>query len=186
MFTSSSSTENESLTIEDRGVFLFTGEVNEESYDDAVRWIIEQNFEAKHSLLTMIINSQGGSVTDGFGIIDAMAGSKIPIRTVGIGTIASMGLLIFIAGKEGERILTPNTLILSHQWTNDLFGKQHELLAGIKHNKLIGDMVMRHYKKHTGLTEKQIRKDLLPPSDVYLTAAEAKELGICDEVRVLN
>lgn len=170
-------------TLEDYGIFMFTGEVEEEICADAVRWIMEQNLEGKRDLLTLVVNSPGGCVTSGFSVIDAINGSKIPVRTVGMGILASMGLLIFITGQE--RVLTPNTLIMSHQWSSGLFGKEHELLAGIKHNELISDMVMRHYVKHTKLTKKQIQKNLLPPSDVYLTAKEALNLNLCDEIRLV-
>lgn len=172
--------------LDDNGVYLFTGEVNDESYSDTIRWILEQNFEAKHELLTLIINSPGGSVVDGMGVIDCLVGSSIPVRTLGLGMIASMGLLMFITGKKGERILTPNTLILSHQWSGWSHGKEHDLLAGIKHNTLISDMIMRHYKKCTGLSEKKIKKYLLPPSDVWLSAKEALQLNLCDQIRLLN
>lgn len=97
--------------------------------------------------------------------------------------IASMGLMIFIAGEKGKRVLTPNTTIMSHQWSGGEFGKEHELLASVKNHKLISTMFMNHYKKHTGLTEKQIKTYLLPTSDVWLSAKEAKQLGICDEIR---
>jgi ATP-dependent Clp protease protease subunit len=170
-------------TLEDYGIFMFSGEVEEEICADAVRWIFEKNLEGKHDLLTVVVNSPGGCVTSGFSVIDAINGSKIPVRTIGMGILASMGLLIFITGRE--RILTKNTLIMSHQWSSGIYGKEHELVAGIKHNELISSMIMKHYKKHTGLTQKQISKHLLPPSDVYLSAEEAKKLGICDEIRDL-
>jgi ATP-dependent Clp protease protease subunit len=112
-----------------------------------------------------------------------LVGSRIPIHTVGLGMIASMGLLLFISGKKGKRVLTPNTLIMSHQWSSFFWGKEHELLAAQKEQKSLSDMIMRHYKKHTGLTEKKIRELLLPAHDVWLTAKEAKALGICDEVK---
>ncbi len=177
--------DDEIKTLEDWGVWQFTGEVDDEQCADVVRWILEENFESKHEKLTLIINSPGGYVTSGFSVIDAMAGSKIPIRTVGMGVIASMGLLMFIAGKKGERILTPNTLIMSHQFAGFTKGKEHELIAGIKRDTIISDMIMRHYKKHTGLTEKKIQKLLLPASDVYITAKEAVDLGICDQIRLV-
>ena len=178
-------------TLEDHGIFMFTGgEDDEERFpevcSDTVRWIIEENFENDHDFLTLIVNSPGGYISSGFSVIDAMIGSKIPIRTLGLGQIASMGLLIFITGKKGDRILTPNTLIMSHQWSGGDYGKEHELVAGIKRNNLISDMIIRHYKKHTGLSEKKIRKYLLTPSDIFLSANEAKSLGLCDQIRLFS
>jgi ATP-dependent Clp protease protease subunit len=179
------SKEEKSFDLQDNGIYLFAEDVNEDSCAEAMRFILEKNLDTsgKNKQLTMIINSPGGHVVDGFALIDVMAGSRIPIHTVGLGLIASMGLLLFIAGKKGKRVLTPNTLIMSHQWSSFFYGKEHELIAVQKEQKLLSDMIMRHYKKHTGLSEKKIREVLLPANDVWLTAKEAKELGICDEVK---
>lgn len=72
---------------------------------------------------------------------------------------------------------------MSHQWSSGFYGKEHELIAIQKEQKLLGDIILKHYKKHTGLREKDIKKYLLPPHDVWLTAKEAKELGICDIIK---
>lgn len=169
--------------LEDHGIYLFSEDVTEESCAEVIKFILEENLNKIHKKLTLIINSSGGNVDSGFALIDCMVGSKIPVITVGLGIIASMGLLIFITGKKGQRALTPNTLIMSHQWTGWAIGKQHELLAAQKQHKIIREMFLFHYKKHTGLSEKKIKKYLLPPTDVWLTAKEAKKLGICDLIR---
>ena len=100
--------------------------------------------------------------------------------------IASAGLLIFISGTKGKRLLTPNTSILSHQFTWGSFGKEHELFAAVKEFDLTTKRMIKHYKKCTGLTDKDIRKYLLPPQDVWLSAAEALKLGICDDVKEMK
>lgn len=169
----------------EEGVFTFFGEVENDSCREAIDWILEQNIKKKHKILTLIVCSEGGSVCHGFALIDVMKGSKIPIRTVGIGVIASMGLLIFINGEKGQRVLTPNTMILSHQFSSFLDGKEHELLASVKHNEIISGIIINHYKKQTGLSEKKIKSDLLPANDVWLTSQEALNLGLCDQVKNL-
>lgn len=169
------------------GVFLLSEDIDEVSCGEAIEFILESNLNMNPSYdhLTMIINSHGGSVVDGFALLDVMAGSIMPIWTCGIGIVASMGLIIFMAGKKGHRILTPNTMILSHQWWSVNFGKEHELVAARKKNELISQMIIKHYKKHTKLKEKEIKKFLLPESDVWLTAEEALKYGICDEIKYL-
>ena len=112
-----------------------------------------------------------------------MKGSKIPIRTIGMGMIASCGLLMFISGTKGRRILTPNTSILSHQYSWGSYGKEHELFARVKEFDLTTQRLMNHYKKCTGLKEKEIRNKLMPAHDVWLDAKEAKKLGLCDKIR---
>jgi ATP-dependent Clp protease protease subunit len=88
--------------------------------------------------------------------------------------------MIFLTGKT--RILTPNTTIMSHQFSGYNIGKEHELVAHVKLNSITSEMIVRHLKKYTGLSEKKVKSKLLPPSDVWLSAEEAKELGICDVI----
>ena len=99
--------------------------------------------------------------------------------------IASCGFLIFIALKTGSRILTPNTSILSHQYSWGSHGKEHELYARVKEFELSTNRMIEHYKKCIGMSEKQIREILLPPQDVWLSAKEAKKLKICDKIEEL-
>jgi ATP-dependent Clp protease, protease subunit len=173
-------------SLDDHGIFLFSGEVEDDKCEDAIRFVLESNLNGELDHITMIINSPGGFVNAGFSVIDTIEGSKIPVHTVGLGLIASMGLNLFITGKKGSRVLTPNTMVISHQWSGVRYGKEHELIASQKRDSIVTDMILRHYKKHTGLSEKDIRKYLLPESDVYLTSKEAKKLGICDIVKDLN
>jgi len=141
----------------------------------AVEWVFEANFaEERPDMLNMIITTPGGDLNAAFALVDTMRGSAIPIRTIGLGQIASAGLMIFIAGATGQRILTPNTSILSHQYSWGAFGKEHELFAQIKEFDLTTKRMIAHYKKCTGLKEDQIREYLLPPQDIWLSAAESK------------
>jgi len=174
--------------LSDYGIYFFNDEVDGDSVGDAIRYILEVNLDTSSPLkhITLLINSPGGYVTDGFALIDVMFGSRIPIRTVAIGMIASMGLQIFLAGEKGTRTLTPNCMILSHQYSGVVYGKEHELVASQKETTILSDMVMRHYKRTTGLDEEGIRKYLLPPEDVWLTAKQAKKYGICDIIKDLK
>lgn len=93
--------------------------------------------------------------------------------------------MIFMAGEKGKRVLTPNASILSHQFTWGKWGKEHELVTASKAFDLTAKMIMDHYVKCTGMTEKKIREVLLPPHDVWLSAKDAKKYGICDQVKTL-
>jgi ATP-dependent Clp protease protease subunit len=112
-----------------------------------------------------------------------MKGSAIPVYTIGLGEISSAALMIFMAGHKGERMLTPNASILSHQYSWGRWGKEHELINSSRAIDLTSEMILTHYKKCTGLTEKKIRDILLPPTDVWLNAKEAKKYGLCDKVK---
>ena len=165
------------------GVYLLMDVITAESCKDAIEFILKQNAEKKkQKRLQFMICSPGGDVPSCFALIDIMKGSRIPIHTVGLGVIASCGLLLFITGEKGKRTLTPNTSILSHQYSWGSYGKEHELFAQVKEFELSTERMINHYKKCTGLTEEQIREHLLPPEDRWLSAKEAKKLGICDKV----
>jgi ATP-dependent Clp protease protease subunit len=169
------------------GFYLLMEEVSLNSIKPLVEWILEANFQPERpELLNLLICSPGGDLNAAFAAIDTMRGSAIPIRTIGLGQIASAGLLIFASGTKGQRILTPNTSILSHQYSWGAFGKEHELFATVKEFDLTTKRMITHYKKCTGLTEAQIRDHLLPPQDIWLSAEESKKLGLCDAVKDLK
>ena len=165
------------------GIVVFMGDVTVESMSPLIDWILAENFaEKRKKELTLGICSRGGDLNACFALVDVMKGSKIPIKTVGLGMIASCGLLMFITGQKGRRVLTPNTSILSHQYSWGSIGKEHELFARVKELELTTERMINHYKKCTGLKESDIRKWLLPAHDVWLGAKEAKKLGLCDKV----
>lgn len=175
-------------SLAENGVYYFCSEFSHQSVKDPITWILDMNFQEKTPFnnLTLIITSYGGDLSAAFALVDVMRGSHIPVHTVGLGVIASAGLVTFIAGTQGHRIITPNTSILSHQWSWGSFGKEHELIATVKEFELTTKRMIDHYKKCTGLTEKVIRDKLLPPQDVWLTAEEAKKYNLVDKIKELR
>lgn len=167
--------------------YLFMDEVTLQTTKPMIEWIFDSNFsEERPDMLNLLVCSPGGDLNAAFALIDTMRGSAIPVRTIGLGQIASAGLMIFIAGDKGKRILTPNTSILSHQYSWGAFGKEHELFATVKEFDLTTKKMIQHYKKCTGLSEAKIREILLPPQDIWLSPQEAKKLGLCDDVKELS
>ena len=167
--------------------FTLFSDIDDEAAQNAVSWILEANYaDEPPEDLTMFVNSSGGSLSAAFAIIDMMRGSSIPVRTIGIGQLASAGLLIFMSGEKGQRVLTPNTSIMSHQYHWGAAGKNHELVAVRKEQDLTQMRLVNHIKKCTGLKEDKINKQLMPPHDVYLDAEEALKLGLCDHVKELK
>jgi ATP-dependent Clp protease protease subunit len=170
--------------LQENGMYVFMGEVDNESMKPIIEWILHENYvvkKKKRELLLMIC-SDGGNVESAFALIDVMRSSNIHIKTVGLGQIASAGLLIFLAGSPGRRVLTPNTSILSHQFSWGSDGKAHELFATIKEFELVHKRMVRLYKDSTGMDDEEIKKTLLPPHDVWLTAEEALSFNICDAI----
>ena len=132
--------------------------------------------------ITLIINSPGGEIDAAFQLIDTMKSSRIPVRTVGMGTVASAGLMTLMAGRKGSRSVTPNTSLMSHQYSWGSSGKEHELVATNKEFTNTTNRILRHYKKCSGKSMTYIRKNLLCPSDVWMTSTEAKEHGLIDRI----
>lgn len=166
------------------GIYTFMGDVDSETMQPIIEWILHENFivKKKKKELLLMICSDGGNISDCFALIDVMKSSTIPIKTVGLGSIASCGLLIFLAGEPGRRVLTPNTSILSHQFSWGSTGKAHELFATMKEFELTQQRMVNHYRNCTGLDDETIRKVLLPPQDVWLSAEEALSYNICDHI----
>jgi ATP-dependent Clp protease protease subunit len=180
--------KDNSELLQDAGMYVFMDEVSSDSIKPIIEWILVENHVSKKKKkeLLLMICSEGGSMEDAFALIDVMKSSSIPVKTVGLGSIASCGLLIFLAGAPGRRILTPNTSILSHQYSWGSEGKHHELWAVTKEFGLAQQRMVSHYRETTGLAETVIREKLLPAHDVYLSADEALELGICDFISDLK
>lgn len=176
--------EKTALTPEEKGVYLFMEEVNTETCKELISFILTKSFQRpRPKCLQVIINSPGGDLNAAFAVIDIMKGCPIPVHTVGLGQIASAGFMMFIAGKKGERILTPNTSIMSHQWSWGSWGKEHELVAVSKEHDLTSKRMVNHYKKCTGMTEKKIREFLLPATDVWMSAKEALKHKCADKIK---
>ena len=180
--------KDNSELLQQAGMYVFMDEVCSDSIKPIIEWILVENHVAKKKKkeLLLMICSEGGSMEDAFALIDVMKASSIPVKTVGLGSVSSSGLLIFLAGAPGRRILTPNTSILSHQYSWGSDGKHHELFAITKEFGLAQTRMIRHYQETTGLDEETIKTKLLPPNDVYLSADEALELGICDFISDLK
>lgn len=178
-------TDTDADRMRNNGSYLFMADFNSTSCADAIRWILGENLrETPKKNLTLIICSPGGDIDSCFALIDVMKGSHIPVHTVGIGTISSCGFMAFIAGEPGNRVLTPNTEILSHQYSSGAFGKEHDLISSNKRFELTSKRIIRHYIKCIdGMTEDKVRELLLPPQDVWLSAEEAVQLGCADQIK---
>ena len=167
------------------GIIYFSDHFDSSTTKPVINMIIEKNLlpqKERPKEITLVINSPGGQVHSAFALIDTMKGSAIPIKTIGLGMIASCGILTFMSGTKGKRFITPNTSILSHQYSWGSAGKEHELFARVREFELSTTRMIEHYKKCTGMSEKKIREVLLPAEDVWLSAKEAVKYGIADKI----
>lgn len=171
------------FNLEDHGILYLSEDIDEEISEYVCREIIRINCQNKQKYIQIIINSPGGFCTSGFAILDIMKWSKIPIRTFGIGMVASMAFAIFIAGEKGHRIITPNTILMSHQYSGEFYGKHSEQVANRKYQDFLHERLVQHCLKHTKLkTIKEVEKRIMRDVDTYLLPKEAIKYGAADKI----
>lgn len=169
--------------LSDYGIIYLSGSIDEGKAEGVCKEIIEQNIKGEVSQIQMVINSPGGSCPAGFSIIDIMEWSRIPIYTTGIGMVASMGLLIFMTGERGHRVITRRTSMLSHRYSSLTWGNHSQLLAGRKEQDLEHDRIISHYLNYSGIKDREeLERLLLRDVDTWLTPDEAVQYGLADVV----
>lgn len=174
----------DNISLTNLGAYMLFEDIHEDSSLRLCDYLLKANMVLDpNDAVTLFINSPGGSVTDGWAIIDVMESSRVPIQTVAMGCIASMAVLIFVAGAKGMRVMTPRTAIMTHQFSTAFWGKQHELIAARKFHDTLEKQFIEHFLRHTKMNEKQIRDILLRPSDTWLTPEECLKYGLCDAIR---
>jgi len=128
----------------------------------------------------LYINSPGGIVTSALAIYDTMQYVECDVSTCCLGQAASGGAILLAAGAKGKRYALPNSEILLHQVMGKAAGQAVDVEIWTKHMMKIKDKLNRILSKHTGQPIKKIEKDT--DRDLFLSAQEAKEYGIVDEV----
>ena len=166
------------------GVHFLIGEITEDNINDAIKWLTYENLDAKDDrILTLYVNSQGGDLYEAFGLIDMMQNSRIPIRTIGYGSVMSAAFLIVASGAQGERYVTRNCGIMCHQMSVfEEQGKYHDIKATRKETDRLNKAMYDVLKETTGLDGRIIKTKLLPAHDVYMTAEEMIEFGAADQI----
>lgn len=171
------------LGLLDSHTYLINGDIEPETIENAIRWLIYENSQGEEKTLTLYINSTGGSLNDAFALIDMMKQSRHKIRTIGIGSVMSSAFLIFAAGSPGLRFIGKNASILSHQYSDELDEvKHHDIKSFAKEAEYANDRMVRLLKECSGLDTTTVKRKLLPPSDVWLRAEELVDFGIADHI----
>lgn len=167
--------------------FILFNEIDMEIAGSTAEWILNSNaLDQKPDVLNLMICSPGGDLHAAWAIIDLIQGSTIPIRTIGLGQVASAGLLILTSGHKGLRVLSENCSVMSHQYMWGVSGKHHELMAAQKEYTLTHARLIKHFKKTCKLSDTEIESLLMPAHDVYMDAHEALKFGLCDTVKTLK
>ncbi|HHS2994395.1 TPA: ATP-dependent Clp endopeptidase proteolytic subunit ClpP [Staphylococcus argenteus] len=130
----------------------------------------------------LYINSPGGSVTAGFAIYDTIQHIKPDVQTICIGMAASMGSFLLAAGAKGKRFALANAEVMIHQPLGGAQGQATEIEIAANHILKTREKLNRILSERTGQSIEKIQKDT--DRDNFLTAEEAKEYGLIDEVMV--
>src|SRR5699024_2267815 len=128
----------------------------------------------------LYINSPGGSVTAGMAIYDTIQHIKPDVQTICMGMAASMGSFLLAAGTKGKRFALPNAEVMIHQPLGGAQGQATEIEIAAKHILNTREKLNKILAERTGQPLEQIEKDT--DRDNYLTAEEAKEYGLIDDV----
>ncbi len=152
--------------------------------DDVANLIIAQLLflegEDSKKDISLYINSPGGVVTAGLAIYDTMQFIKSPVSTICVGQAASMGAVLLTAGATGKRYALPNARVLIHQPLGGVQGQASEIEIHAKEILKTKKRLSEILAKHTGQKLSKIEKDT--DRDYYMSAQEAKEYGLVDEV----
>ncbi len=130
--------------------------------------------------IAFYINSPGGIVTSGLAIYDTMQYIRANVSTVCIGQAASMGSLLLTAGAKGKRFSLPNSRIMIHQPSGGYQGQAADIEIQAREILALRARLNNIYVNHTGRSLEEIEKAM--DRDKFLTAVEAKEFGLIDEV----
>jgi ATP-dependent Clp protease protease subunit len=168
-----------SRLLKERIIFL-GGPINDQVANSIIAQLLFLASKDQEKEIQFYINSPGGLVTAGLAIYDTMQYIKCPVSTVCVGMAGSMAATLLAAGTKGKRYALPNSEILLHQVMGGVTGEAVEIEITAKQIVKIKDKINRILAKHTGQPLDKIEKDT--DRDFYLSAEEAKEYGIIDEV----
>ena len=183
---------------EERSTLIFVGEVNEENGSRIVLNLLmaEKYFsqssgegqpeaeEAEPDELKFFINTEGGSAYEMFAIFDVMEKVKktVPISTIGIGKVMSAGVILLAAGTRGHRKVGKNTRIMIHNVITGQAGAINVVEHELKEVKRIQEMYINCLAENSDLTAPQIKRMLKRNENIYISAEEAIEYGIADQI----
>jgi len=161
---------------------IISSEVNQKLAERVIKSLFLMDGIDNTKPITVIINSPGGDVFSGFAIFDIMRAIKSPIITLVAGFAASMGSIIMLGAKKGNRYATKNSKILIHQPLIGGFfeGRATEIEIQAKEIQETKDRIINLYVQETGQSREKIAKDI--ELDYWMIAEEAKEYGLIDKI----
>jgi len=171
-----------SRLLKDRIVFIGTP-IDDYVANLIIAQLLFLQMEDKDKEINVYINSPGGSVTAGLAIYDTMQFLKPDVSTCCVGQASSMGAILLCAGTKGKRQALPNSRIMIHQPWGGVQGAAEDISRQAQEILKMRDKINEILVHHTGRPMEKIQKDT--DRDYFLSAQEAKEYGLIDEV-ILN
>jgi ATP-dependent Clp protease, protease subunit len=170
-----------SRLLKERIVFL-TGPVTDTVANLVIAQLLFLASQDPEKDIQLYINTPGGSVTAGLAIYDTMQYVKCPVATICFGLAGSMGAVLLASGEKGKRFALPNAEVLLHQVAGGAQGQASEIEITAKQIIKIKNNLNQIIANHTGQPVDKVERDT--DRDFYLSAQEAKEYGVIDEVIV--
>ena len=168
-----------SRMLKDRIMFI-SGAIDDSTAASICMQLLFLESDNPEKELSVYINSPGGIVSSGLAIYDTMQFISSPVATVCIGQAASMGSLLLAAGEPGMRYALPHARIMVHQPLGGFRGQASDVERHAREMLTTRERLYSVYAKHTGQDMETISKAL--ERDTFLSAEEAKEFGLIDEV----
>lgn len=170
-----------SRLLKDR-IIMLSGEVNDQMANSLIAQLLFLDAQDSDKDISIYINSPGGSVTSGLAIVDTMNFIKSDIQTIAMGMAASMASVILSAGTKGKRFALPNSTVLIHQPLGGAQGQQTEIEIAAREILKTREKLNKMLAENSGQTFETLQKDT--ERDNYMTAQEAKDYGLIDEIMV--
>ena len=170
-----------SRLLKDRIVFLGQ-EVNDDIANVIIAQLLFLASEDPEKDVMMYINSPGGEVSAGLAIYDTMQFLACDVATICMGQASSMGAFLLGAGAKGKRYALPHSRVMIHQPSGGFRGQVTDITIYAEETLYTRDTLERLMAQHTGQTVEKIRHDT--ERDRYMSADEAKDYGLIDEVIV--
>ena len=168
-----------SRLLKDRIIFL-GDEVNDDTASIVVAQLLFLEAEDPEKDIHLYINSPGGSVTAGMAIYDTMHYIKCDVSTICVGMAASMAAVILSNGEKGHRSALPHSRVMIHQPIGGARGQATDIQIEAEQIQILKNELCGILAEHSGRPFEKVLADC--ERDYWMTAAEAKEYGLIDEI----
>jgi ATP-dependent Clp protease protease subunit len=168
-----------SRLLKDNIIFIGS-EINDEVANAVIAQLLYLEAENPDKEISLYINSPGGSISAGIAIYDTMQFVRAEVATIAVGQAASMAAVLLAAGRPGKRYSLPNSRIILHQPYGGYQGQASDIAIQAKEVLRVRESLNEILARHSHQAKEKIQADI--ERDFIMTAAEAKEYGLIDQI----